>query len=145
VKALTISQPYASLIADGWDSKPVENRSWATSYRGPLAIHAGKGTQYLDRKALREYPTGGVIATGRLIACFGVSVAVVLMEHGQQIPRELKDLDWTPELMQWLLDHEHCEGPYAWVLTDVKKLAIPIPATGKQGLWEWDEPSEAKT
>jgi len=52
MKALTISQPYASLIASG--EKWVENRSWPTGYRGPLAIHAGKGTQYLDRRELAE-------------------------------------------------------------------------------------------
>jgi len=50
MKALTISQPYASLIASG--EKWVENRTWATRYRGPLAIHAGRGTQYLSRDEL---------------------------------------------------------------------------------------------
>lgn len=43
VKALTISQPFAKLIADG--EKFVENRGWPTHYRGRLAIHAGLGTQ----------------------------------------------------------------------------------------------------
>lgn len=52
MKALTISQPYASLIANG--EKWIENRRWETLYRGKLAIHAGKGTQYLDRDELRE-------------------------------------------------------------------------------------------
>lgn len=37
-KALTIRQPYAWAIARG--HKPIENRSWTTAYRGPLAIHA---------------------------------------------------------------------------------------------------------
>jgi len=37
MKALTISQPYASLIVSG--KKWVENRTWGTSYRGMLAIH----------------------------------------------------------------------------------------------------------
>ena len=54
--ALTVSQPYASMIADG--AKWIENRHWETRYRGPLAIHAGKGTQYLERKQLAEYPSG---------------------------------------------------------------------------------------
>lgn len=38
MKALTIWQPWASLLADG--EKRFETRSWATSYRGPIAIHA---------------------------------------------------------------------------------------------------------
>jgi hypothetical protein len=40
VKAITLQQPWASLIALG--AKSVETRSWSTAYRGPLAIHAGK-------------------------------------------------------------------------------------------------------
>lgn len=39
-KALTLHQPWASLIALG--VKTIETRSWSTKYRGPLAIHAGK-------------------------------------------------------------------------------------------------------
>lgn len=39
IRALSIRQPWAWAITKGW--KPVENRTWKTSYRGPLAIHAG--------------------------------------------------------------------------------------------------------
>jgi len=39
VKALTLHQPWASLIAYGY--KTIETRSWSTRYRGELAIHAG--------------------------------------------------------------------------------------------------------
>lgn len=40
MKALTVRQPWAQLIALG--VKSIETRSWSTGYRGPLAIHAGK-------------------------------------------------------------------------------------------------------
>jgi hypothetical protein len=40
MKALTLWQPWASLIALG--AKTIETRSWSTKYRGPLAIHAAK-------------------------------------------------------------------------------------------------------
>lgn len=40
MKALTLHQPWASLIALG--VKTIETRSWSTRYRGPLAIHASK-------------------------------------------------------------------------------------------------------
>lgn len=39
MKAISIRQPYAWLIVNG--HKKIENRSRATSYRGPLLIHAG--------------------------------------------------------------------------------------------------------
>ena len=62
MKALTIKQPWASLIIYG--DKDVENRSWPTSYRGPLLIHAGKGydvngDQYIDAPIPLE--AGGII------------------------------------------------------------------------------------
>ncbi len=41
MKALTLTQPWATLVAIG--AKCIETRSWRTSYRGPLAIHAAKG------------------------------------------------------------------------------------------------------
>ncbi len=43
MRALTLHQPWASLIALG--VKTIETRSWSTSYRGPLAIHAGKSVK----------------------------------------------------------------------------------------------------
>ena len=47
MKALTVIQPWASAIAVG--TKRIETRSWATKYRGPLLIHAGKSTAYLPK------------------------------------------------------------------------------------------------
>ena len=41
MKALTLTQPWASLVACG--AKTIETRSWRTPYRGPVAIHAAKG------------------------------------------------------------------------------------------------------
>jgi len=46
IRALTIRQPWASLIAAG--VKTIETRSWSTSYRGPLLIHAGKATEDME-------------------------------------------------------------------------------------------------
>lgn len=41
MKALTITQPYATLVAIG--AKRIETRDWNTRHRGPLAIHSSKG------------------------------------------------------------------------------------------------------
>ncbi|MBU2700609.1 hypothetical protein Ga0466249_001701 [Sporomusaceae bacterium BoRhaA] len=46
MKAITILQPWASLIACG--EKKIETRLWPTKYRGPIAIHAGLGKQHID-------------------------------------------------------------------------------------------------
>jgi len=44
MKALSIRQPWASLIMAG--IKPVENRTWKTNFRGRIWIHAGKRYDY---------------------------------------------------------------------------------------------------
>lgn len=41
MRALTVKAPWAWAILHA--GKDVENRSWSTSYRGPLAIHAAVG------------------------------------------------------------------------------------------------------
>lgn len=38
MKALSIREPWATAVVMGW--KDIENRSWSTTYRGPLLIHA---------------------------------------------------------------------------------------------------------
>jgi hypothetical protein len=37
MKVISIRQPWAELIVRG--KKDIENRTWNTCYRGPLAIH----------------------------------------------------------------------------------------------------------
>lgn len=46
VRALTLRQPWASLVAVG--AKTIETRGWSTDYRGPLLIHAAKRTPDVD-------------------------------------------------------------------------------------------------
>lgn len=47
MKAISIRQPWASLIVSG--VKPVENRTWKSNFRGRLLIHAA---QKFDREGL---------------------------------------------------------------------------------------------
>lgn len=51
IKALTLWEPFASLVAYG--VKRIETRSWPTSYRGPLAIHAAQREPDAARNAAR--------------------------------------------------------------------------------------------
>jgi hypothetical protein len=132
VKALTVSQPFASLLASG--DKWVENRTWGTSYRGELAIHAGKGSQYLSREELKQYPTGCVLAVGVLVACVNLLDVVV----------DPKELEAASVDVTEFIAHEHTEGPWCWVFRLMTPLEKPVPAVGKQGLWEWERRDAAK-
>lgn len=48
MKAITLTQPWASLVACG--AKKIETRSWRTHHRGWIAIHAAKGWTGEDRE-----------------------------------------------------------------------------------------------
>lgn len=118
IRVLTVCQPYAELIRRG--VKPIENRTWPTSYRGRIAIHAGLSRSWLDDGDLQAYPEmsfGAVVCLATLVACL-----------------DLADADRWPARWQGLRDHEHANGPICWVLEDVRPIA-PIEVKGRQGLW----------
>ena len=54
MKAITIRQPWASLLVSG--KKLYETRGWATSYTGPIAIHAAK---WPVRRTIDELASAG--------------------------------------------------------------------------------------
>ena len=89
MKVLTIKQPYASLIAEGY--KEYEFRSWKSSYRGELYIHAGLG---MDKEAMKkfeylhlDYPQGKIIAKCNMVDCILIDdkMKKVLKEKNQVI------------------------------------------------------------
>jgi hypothetical protein len=108
--ALTIKQPYATLIARGL--KNIENRSWTTTYRGPLLIHAGR--QWADDRLPVDLwmPSRDLFTYGAVIG--------------------------TVELMDVIDDHT---SPWAepgwkhWVLEDAQLWETPVPLRGQMGLW----------
>jgi hypothetical protein len=107
MKALTIWQPWASLIVEG--SKDIENRSWSTDYRGPLLIHAGahKPTKR-EREMFDLGPLqlGGIVGVAQLVDC--------VRDHPSS---------WAmPDCWHWVL-----EAPQV----------LPfVVMRGAQGLWE---------
>ena len=66
MKALSLRQPWASLIADG--RKTIETRTWRTRYRGPLAIHA-------SAHPCGDLPIGGIVAVAWLYDCRPMEIA----------------------------------------------------------------------
>lgn len=162
MKALTIKQPWASLIMA--DLKHYETRSWKTSYRGKLAIHAGKET---FQKFLRErFPVasngweyhplydeyknfmnivspldldnlqyGAVLGTVDLVDCLKVT------DYDGKTAELIsgianKDPKYISETELMLGDFT--EGRYAWELENIHIFDHPIPTKGQQGLWNWE-------
>lgn len=55
-----------------------------------------------------------------------------------------EDLSGANLIWANLSDHEHCEGPFCWILEDVR-LVGPFATHGAQGLWEFDVAGEVPT
>lgn len=130
IKAVTISQPWASLIARG--EKWIENRTWSTNYRGELAIHAGKGLQYLTKEDIKQYPTGCIIAVGQLVACERLDT-IQQMSVSELDQHDLIHLGAYRTWSQAAI-HHYAEGPWCWILEDVQPVDH-FPCKGAQGLW----------
>lgn len=127
MKAITIKQPFASLIAEGL--KEYEFRTWKTKYRGKILIHAGKG---IDKKAMKKfekynlkYPIGSIIAIADLTDCIKVD---------EQFRKMLNEKN--PLVYSGVIKDPKWEG-YAFKLENVKKIN-PIKVNGKLSLWDYD-------
>lgn len=133
VMALTLIQPWASLIAIG--ANRVETREWSTIYRGPLAIHAGLAFSIEQGRLLvsqpwrgvlnkagihlpSQLPRGSIVAVCRLIDVVRAETIAETLE-----PNELIFGDFNA-------------GRYAWILADVQPLRQPIRTRGQPGLWD---------
>ncbi|MOA01821.1 ASCH domain protein [compost metagenome] len=140
MRTITILQPWASLIALG--EKQFETRSWPTKYRGPVAIHAGKR---LDRQACLERSINDALVRNGITEWGEIPLGAVVAIA--ELKNCLKSIDtWTDGYILENLtsvyapEHEFGDftpGRFAWEMTDVKRLAEPIPAKGQQGLWNW--------
>ena len=170
MKALSLTQPWASLVAIG--AKQIETRSWSTPYRGTMAIHAAKkfpmNAKELvnsepfhsslskikpDQKGWRILPAGAIVAVCELTAVHRIPRSnqhfarfdFPTQHRLASYPVVLPPLEWRDGFGH---SHEfdfgdYTAGRYAWILTDVRALKEPIPCKGALSLW--DVPSNVKS
>jgi|MTBAKSStandDraft_1061840.scaffolds.fasta_scaffold01338_30 hypothetical protein len=127
MKAISIKQPWAWLIANGY--KTVENRKWYTAHRGDLLIHASKSKEDLERDLEYVRQTFGIgIDPDQLI--FGQVLAVADLIACTKEPKERIDQYW------------HDKGNFAWILRKIRQID-PFVVRGRLNLFEipfsWDE------
>jgi hypothetical protein len=116
MKALSIRQPWAWLIATGF--KDIENRTWPTDFRGRIYIHAPKRT---DSNAFSQ------------LMRRGLSLAAVLKLTRGAIIGEVDIIDCVKHSTSpWFV------GPYGFVLANPALYKKPIPCKGRLGLFEPD-------
>ncbi len=147
MKALSLMQPWASLIVTG--AKKIETRSWATKYRGLLAIHASKkwNPDQASKLSIWQFQGGLAPLVGKPLDLTGSSWSGVM---DYDLPRgailatcELVDCIPTDDLTQKQIGTDapfgdFSLGRYAWILENVKPLEVPVPAKGALSLWDWE-------
>lgn len=142
-KVISLHQPWATLFVAG--VKLIETRSWQTSHRGPLAVHAAKTidisacyrhpfTDELVRLGFdnpEELPTGVVLGAVNLESC-------VEMVQTTAASADVISLANDPRLT--VLERafgNYNRGRFAWVTSLRPRilLAEPIPLRGFQRIW----------
>lgn len=130
MKALSLWQPWASLMMT--PRKRFETRSWATSYRGPLLIHAAKtkkGFEDMDQllgavlfeEGLAVFPMGGLLGIVELKNCITTEGPTT---------RAMLRTRLTEEIVG-----NYGPGRFAWETELIHVFKQPIPFKGKQGLF----------
>ena len=124
VKALSVKQPWAELIASG--KKKLEVRSWTTEYRGPLLIVASRGAEITDcRDAIeRGWVEPANLITRGAAVCL-VDVVGVLIET-------------KPTFREQACARTR-KGDYLWVLANPRRVPSR-PIRGQLMLYDvdWD-------
>ena len=131
LKALSLLQPWATLVVTG--AKRVETRSWTTTYRGTLMIHASKGRSGVAiaqmPRLLKHIPDFNALPFGAIIGEARLTDVI-----------RIESLDLQLDALEELMLEEHAfgnyqAGRYAWLLTDAVIYDEPIAAKGAPGLW----------
>ena len=132
MKALSLTQPWASAMALG--IKQWETRSWPTSYRGLVAIHASKGfpayakdhTRFSGRDydqlpSVGEMPLGVIVCVGEIVDC----------QRTEHIRDQL-----SQEERRW---GDYSDGRFAFKFILQRVIEPPVPVRGALGFWNFDE------
>jgi activating signal cointegrator 1 len=133
MKTLSLLQPWASLVVMG--QKKIETRSWSTSHRGELLIHASlgkKGGLIAQEDPFKKYipdfnalPFGAII--GKVILEDVLRVEDLLMSDGEINKLSLEERAFG----------DYGRGRWAWILEDAEEFSKPIYIKGSLGLWEY--------
>lgn len=153
MKAITIWQPWASLIACG--AKPYEfrmHRNVSGQVGKRVAIHAGARKMNKREVAvlIHRITTPGWRTTG-LTPALARPLLDVATWHPERIPlaaivctavlgEPVQDDDLAMGLgLPGIADSERLEhSNWGWPLTEIELLEPPVPAHGAQGWWTWN-------
>lgn len=128
--ALSIRQPWAWAILHA--GKDIENRSWSTSFRGPVAIHAGKG---MTKGEYNEFNyvfmrMAGAQDQAWLDKWHGVTPAPYKLDRGGIVGVAEITGCVNRSASPWFF------GTWGFVIANARPVEF-IPCTGKLGFFRW--------
>jgi hypothetical protein len=143
MKAISIHQPFVSMIVDPHDRLPlgilrkrIENRKWIRkSLLGEtLLLHATQNRCCIKSTAwplhlVKDMPFGAIVGLATIDAFVKLEGLHVIECQSSS------SAGWTPDL-SWVVGNQHAEGPWCWVLKSVRRFREPIPQKGRQGIFE---------
>lgn len=130
MKVISLTEPFATIISEG--KKHIETRSWKTSYRGELYIHASKtkikkewanNKELMDLVENKELNYGYIICKCNLVDCVYMDEDFIkkIQKNHQEYICGIYEI-----------------GRYAWILEDVHILKEKIPAKGSLNIWNYE-------
>ncbi|HVS73124.1 MAG TPA: ASCH domain-containing protein [Phycisphaerae bacterium] len=144
MKCLSLWQPWATLVVIG--AKKFETRSWPTSHRGWLLIHAAKKR---DRESLRDAiedvffsdPLKKAGYADPEMLPFGAIIGMVALESCRLIHHD-NTMGYSshrlPDYPERALGN-FAPGRFAWELRDFGRFSRPVPFKGCQGIFDVSE------
>ena len=122
MRVITLKQPWASLVANGY--KIYEFRKMNYTYRGKIYIHAGKG---IDKEAMKQvkclnldFPQEQIVAEVEIESVFKID---------NSFNKFINTLD------PLIYGTNKTRDGYAWKLKNIKKINLNEKIKGKQGIW----------
>lgn len=162
MNTVTLWQPYAGLIAAG--AKTIETRSWApheAAHMKPLYIHAAASAPAITRGVIdtvswmwaRSRPRGAIVARCLLTGWAQVKrltgpghpgvypIAEICIASAMTSP-QARAHEFDIGRIQTDGYGDYTPGRWLWMLDDIEKIVPPIPAKGRQRIWQWTPPTE---
>jgi len=135
VKALSLHQPWAELIARG--IKKYETRDWRTPYRGKLIIQAATKSDEILQSRLDDLAKNLGIEIDYEKLSRGMAILIADLTDCIQITEKFRSEQNSSELLcgNWEL------GRWAWKLENIRLIEFPVPLKGQQSIFpvakEW--------
>ena len=129
MKVITIKEPFATLIAEGY--KEYEFRTWRTKYRGEILIHAGQG---VDKKAMEKFKSLNLnYSSGKIIAKAVITDCIKIDDEA----RRMLGTKNEHKIYSNVINSTDWDG-YGFKLENVERIK-PIEINGKLSLWDYNE------